>query len=54
MKAVSAGGTQEAIQNLRRMMYGTPRFVGPVSEAAKVRFSNAARQLGLDLTDEDN
>jgi hypothetical protein len=53
LKRGSLGGTQEAAQDLRRLMYGIPKFKGPVSAEAKARLGNVARQLGLDLGPED-
>lgn len=52
LRSVSSGGTKEAVQDLRRLMYGVDKFKGPVSEEAKARFGAALRQLGLDLSDE--
>lgn len=49
LQRMSLGGTKEAAENLRRMVYGVPEFRGPVSEATKAKFAHMARQLGLDL-----
>jgi hypothetical protein len=48
LKRGSLGGTKEAAQDLRRMVYGVPKFKGPVSEAEKQRFGKMARQLGIE------
>ena len=51
LQGVSSGGTKEAVQDLRRLMYGTDKFKGPVSEEAKARLGILARQLGLEYAE---
>lgn len=52
VQRASLGGTKEAAETLRQMVYGTPQFRGPISEATKAKFAHIARQLGLDLNAE--
>lgn len=51
LKAVSKGGTDEAVQNLRRTMHKQPKFKGPVSELEKARIANMMREGLLDYDD---
>jgi len=52
LKGISQGGTEEAVQNLRRTMFKVPKFKGPVSEAEKARIANMVK-VGLLSQQED-
>ena len=44
LKGVSAGGTEEAVQDLRRMMTGTPKNKGPLSAEEQARLARMMRE----------
>lgn len=46
-KSMARGGTQEAINDLRRSVYHIPKKDDPLSEEDKARFARALRQLGF-------
>jgi len=52
LKRVSAAGTEEQLQNLRRTMFKVPKYMGPVSVAERNRIAKMARQGLLDTQDE--
>lgn len=44
LKGISAGGTEDAVQNLRRTMAKHPKFVGPISVEERAKLANMVRQ----------
>jgi hypothetical protein len=53
LKRVSAGGTEEALQNLRRTMTRTPKYIGPVSQAERNRIRLMAQKGLLDAVQDE-
>jgi len=52
LKEISAGGTREAVRDLRRMMYpNIEKFKPPTDAGDAAKFANALRQLGISLYD---
>jgi hypothetical protein len=52
-KRVSAAGTEEALQNLRRTMTRTPKYIGPVSLAERNRIRLMAQKGLLDAVQDE-
>ena len=51
-KKLSAGGTDEAVRDLRRAMYGIDKFRGPVSDEWKRRMSRGLGATGMEWLNE--
>jgi hypothetical protein len=44
LKKASAAGTEEQVQNFRRIMTRTPKYTGPISVAERNRIAKMARE----------